>query len=445
MRNTVVALGLGSNLVNPLENLRKALTEIKKNKFFDVISVSSIYESNAQLPDSAPVDWSKSYLNAVVLCRFSSNVKTHVGNEFLAENILKEIKEIEEKMGRNRSERWAPRLIDIDILFWNHENYGSKKVNIPHLSLYERPFAFLPLMEVWPNKELMISRELPIWVHSYIEEKPFNTQKSKKYFWPKIVGILNITKDSFSDGGRYLNSNELQQHVYKMIDEGAELIDIGAESTRPGATFVTEEEELLQLNWVLNEINSMDIRSRFSISLDCRRAGVVQRILDKYQIEFLNDVSGFSNSEMKNMLRESRLPAFVMHSLGVPPAEEITLQRAQNPCLQLLQWWQDKLEDLLNFGITLDNLIFDPGVGFGKTKMQNLYILRHLEELSQLKHSVMIGHSRKSFLSLLSKNKASNRDMETGLITKDLNLAFVQYLRVHNVESQLIALRSRLN
>ncbi len=422
MRSKTVALGLGSNLNSPLENLRHALAELKKS--FKVLTVSSIYESDALLPENASNDWNRKFLNAVVLCEVPESLGP--------EDILQEIKSIENKIGRRESERWAPRLIDIDILYWNRENYRSEKINIPHKSLFERPFALLPLLEVWDGW----ASDLPDWTALWCEEKPFNTMKSHKYFWPKMVGILNITEDSFSDGGRFLNADSLQMQFNQLVEQGADIVDIGAESTRPGAIAPTEDEEYKKLHWALSEI-----KTTVPISLDCRNAGVAARVLETHNITYLNDVTGFAKPEMRKLLIQSELSAFVMHSLSVPPRGDLILDTEVNPCRQLDIWWNERLCDLIKSGIYPDRLIFDPGIGFGKNKLQSLYILRHLNELSDVKNPVMIGHSRKSFLSLISDRPAAERDLETALVTIDLNLAYVQYLRVHNIQTQVMALK----
>lgn len=424
MRNKTLALGLGSNLAAPLQNLRRALSEIKQNSLFEVVKVSSIYESDALLPENAVTTWNKKYLNAVLLCEISG--------ELTAETILHEIKQIELRMGRANDERWAPRLIDIDILYWSGEDYNSEKLRIPHKDLLTRPFALLPLLDIWPDIDL----QLPTWAQRWTAEIPFDTAKSKTYFWPKMVGILNITADSFSDGGKFLNSENLHKQVEKLIAEGAEIIDVGAESTRPGAEAVPPYVEYKNLHWALTEI-----KSPTAISLDCRHPEVVARILEAHKIDFLNDVTGFSDPAMQKLLLLSKLPAFVMHSLGVPPTSEQVLNVNENPCVLLVQWWQQKSQLLLELGISSEQLIFDPGIGFGKTQKQNFYILQHLNELSQIRQPLMIGHSRKSFLKYFSNRAAADRDLETALVTRELNLAYVHYLRVHEVSSQTAALK----
>ncbi len=420
MRNKTLALGLGSNLERPLANLRRALSEIKKSSLFKVLKVSSIYESDALLPKNAQASWNKKFLNAVVL------VKTSV--DCGPEEILYEIKKIEKQMGRVEAERWAPRLIDIDVLYWSEADYQSASINIPHASLLERAFAMLPLLEVWPE----LSSQLKI-----ISEQ-LNTHKSQIFFWPKMVGVLNVTSDSFSDGGKFFDSESLVLQCKKLVNQGADIIDIGAESTRPGAKFVNAEEEYSRLKLALSELEKLNLN--VNISLDCRKPEVVERIIEKYKINYLNDVSGFESKEMKAILKNSGLTAFVMHSLSVPPDASKVLPLDQNPCVEIVNWWHKKREELIGFGISENKIIFDAGIGFGKTKEQSLYILQNLEQLNEIKEEIMIGHSRKSFLTLLTDKPAEQRDPETAIVTKQLNLAFTQYLRVHDVESQKAAL-----
>lgn len=436
MRRTTVALGVGANLGNPIEQLRLALQLLKQIPNLKVTQVSSLYESDAQLPTNADTSWDQKFLNAVVLCEIEDASE----GSLLAPRLLSQIKDIESKMGRVHADRWAPRVIDIDILYWNQESYKGQNLTIPHQQLFERPFALLPLLEVWPKISDKI--QVPLWAQAWVTEKPFHTQVSSRYFWPRMVGIVNVTSDSFSDGGRYLNSDNLLKQVEKLITDGAEIIDVGAESTRPQAMFVSEEQELKTLEWALAEIHSF--KKNVSISLDCRRAGVARTIVEKFDISYLNDVSGFSNPEMQDLLCKTKKRAFVMHSLEVPPCADHTLPEEQNPLDQLVNWWERKTDDLLSKGATAEQLIFDPGIGFGTSKKQSLYILNHLEKMSGVYSDIMIGHSRKSYQTEYSNRTASARDMETALMTQKMNMAYVQFLRVHDIESQKIALRAKV-
>jgi 2-amino-4-hydroxy-6-hydroxymethyldihydropteridine diphosphokinase / dihydropteroate synthase len=427
MRNSTVAFGLGSNTGPALENLRKALSALKQCTFLEVLDVSAIYESEALLPQDAQDEWNKPFLNAVVLCRLLTEINI--------ENILTEIKKIEMSLGRKPAEKWAPRIIDIDILYWSEAEYKTAQLNVPHAELFKRPFALLPLLEVWPNLKI----EKPHWSQAWVTKKPFGTKKSKRYFWPKMVGILNVTSDSFSDGGLFLKEESLHRHINLLVEQGAEIIDIGAESTRPGATAVTHHDEYKILNWALGEIRKTNYDVNFS--LDCRHPSVVRHILENYKIDYLNDVTGFEDPGMLAILKESNLKAFVMHSLGVPPQVERVLSADRNPCAILAEWWQLKKRELVDYGVEADKIIFDPGVGFGKSKEQSLYVLQHLEEFCSIKEAIMIGPSRKSFQTLFSDRRPDQRDLETALVTQSMNKAYTQYLRMHDIETQIIALR----
>lgn len=429
MRNKILALCLGSNLGVPLRNLRKALAELRQSRYFKVIKVSSIYESDALLPDGATEEWQLKFLNAVVVCELIGDLAP--------EGILTEVKRIEGIVGRTVAAKWAPRVIDIDIIYWSEAPYRSSTVSIPHLRLTERPFALLPLLDVWPR--LNISR--PLWCEEWVSEKPFNTRKSSSQFWPEFVGVLNVTTDSFSDGGMFLNAETLALQVEKLQCQGAGIIEIGAESTRPQAKPVSSEQEYNNLNWALNELKGN--KPSLRVSIDSRNPEVIKKILGKHRVDYLNDVGGFALPEMQQVLRESGLPAFVMHSKSVPPRPDDVLSEESSPALQLTQWWKRRLQEMNESGIPAEKLIFDPGIGFGKSPAQCLYLLRNLEDLGDITSEIMIGHSRKSYLKTFSDRGAAERDLETALITQQLNLAFVQYLRVHDIESQVVALRSR--
>lgn len=432
MLSKTVALGLGSNLGHPVQNLRLALKALRNSSVLKVKSVSSIYESDAVLPEGASVDWNKSYLNAVALVELKS--------EMSPLELLSYIKNLELELGRKASERWAPRAIDIDILFWNGFDFSSETLKIPHVRLLERPFALLPLIEVWPLVRSQL-KELPPWSHSWVLQKPFQTRISSKFFWPEFIGVLNITPDSFSDGGNLLTEDSLNLQLEKFFNQGADIIDLGAESTRPGALYVSESEECERLCWALKILEKSAFK--FKISLDSRKAFVVKNIISKYKIDFLNDVMGFEDVKMQEVLKESGLQAFVMHSLSVPPLKDKVLSENTSPADQLSGWWFEKISSLERQGIKSSQLIFDPGIGFGKTSAQSLYLLANLGKFSGLQHDILIGHSRKSFQSAFSERLANERDLETSLVTQNLNVAFTQYLRVHNIETQKIALRSR--
>lgn len=429
MRHSTVALALGSNLGNSLQNLRAALKQLSLR--YKVAKLSSIYESDALTPDNAPVDWNKKFLNAVALIEAPEGLRP--------EELLKSVKDIEQSMGRISKERWAPRIIDIDILYWSDVNYKSEVLSIPHQRLLERPFALLPLLEVWP--QLRPTLNLPLWAEQWVEVKPFNTQPSQKYFWPKMVGIVNLTEDSFSDSGTLLDEAQLAEHVTELIRQGADVLDFGGESTRPNASVVSEEQELKRLEFGFSVLKQ--IKNSVEVSLDSRRSSVVAKVLEQHKVDYLNDVEGLRSKGMCELAKASGLKAIVMHSLSIPPQKDLVLNQEESPALQINKWWNEKLNTLVSFGLDQSKLILDCGIGFGKTKAQNLSLLNSASEINSLGCDVLLGHSRKSYQTLFSNREASRRDLETSLVTAKLNFSNIHYLRVHDLKTQQIAIASQ--
>lgn len=428
--NTVV-LGLGSNLGQPIENLRLALSELKKIKQIEILNVSPIYESDAQVPENAPQDWNKKFLNAAVLVKALS---------IQPKDLLHSVKLIEKKIGRTSSDVWAPRLIDIDILYWHGLRLEDSLLTLPHPRLEQRPFALLPLLDVFADAE--VAR--PLWSFSWVAEKPFRTAKSTEHFWPKLIGILNLTDDSFSDGGNLNSSEKIKNQIEKLVSDGAAILDFGAESTRPNATVVSANDEIAKLKAGLEVLKALNLKNKVQVSIDSYKPEVMRYCLENFEVDYINDVSGLSHPEMIQLVVDSKKKAFVMHSLSVPAKTDQFISEQVDPTMFLKAWWSAKCNSLNSHGVDNQQIIFDPGIGFGKTKSQNLFILQNLQKFGcdgKIESDILIGHSRKSYQRLFSDRAAEDRDLETALVTAQLNMAYVQYLRIHDIESQKISLR----
>lgn len=421
-----VILGLGSN-IEPIKYLRSALAEIKRLAGVTVVNVASIYESDALLPENAPNTWNKKYLNSAVELEVSS---------FEPLKLLKDIKTIEQKLGRAGADRWAPRNIDIDILWVQDFTFTNEALNIPHAQILNRPFALLPLLELRPDFPF----NEPDWM--WQSPKPFHTEISKEYVWPKFAGILNITDDSFSGDGVMTS---VTQRLGELLDAGAEIIDIGAESTRPGALVIDPDVEIRRLIFTLDTINKykVDYNRQFEISIDSRKPEVMQKIVNNYHIDYINDVEGFRQSQMRELLKLTSAKAICMHSFSVPPVKTETIAENEDIWIYLTKWWESQKELFSNDNISLDRMIFDPGIGFGKTPQQSVDILNYLEGFSSIREEIYLGYSRKSFLSLMTDKPAAERDPETALVTEAVNQAYAQYLRVHDVAQNKQALTAR--
>jgi 2-amino-4-hydroxy-6-hydroxymethyldihydropteridine diphosphokinase/dihydropteroate synthase len=421
-----VVLGLGSN-IDTVKNLRLALAEIKNLTNVTVIDVASIYESDALLPENAPSNWNKKYLNSAVQIEV-----TH----FEPFKLLQEIKAIESKLGRDVSDRWAPRKIDIDILWAQDFTFESESLNIPHKQILNRPFALLPLLELRSDFSFIE----PDWI--YKNPRPFHTEVSKTCVWPKMVGILNITEDSFSGDGVLVSP---LQALAQLLDDGADIIDVGAESTRPGALGIDSQIEYQRLASTLDAINKYkkDYGREFEISIDSRKPEVMKKIVSNYHLDYINDVEGFRQPQMRKLLKQTDAKAICMHSFSVPPVKGENIPEGEDLWNYLSHWWLTQKENFSSENISTDRMIFDPGIGFGKSPQQSVDMLNYLEGFFDIREEIYLGYSRKSFLSLLTDKPASERDPETAMVTEAINLAYAQYLRVHNVAQNKQALVGR--
>ncbi|AVP88071.1 dihydropteroate synthase [Candidatus Phycorickettsia trachydisci] len=238
---------------------------------------------------------------------------------------------------------------------------------------------------------------------------------------PKIWGIINITPDSFSDGGKYFSLENALRHAQDLIDSGADVIDIGGESTRPGANVLGFEEEWSRIKDILPLIK--EIKKDVIISLDTTKGEIIKRAIN--YIDIINDVSGFSDPIMLDIVKNSGLPAVLIHNLGVPADPSKTIPEGLNVIEEVSMWFEKKLESLSS-----SNLILDPGIGFGKTASQSLEILKNIAELHKFNLPLLVGHSRKSYMKLLG---IDDKDAATGVISLYVAQKQVQHIRVHNV------------
>jgi 2-amino-4-hydroxy-6-hydroxymethyldihydropteridine diphosphokinase/dihydropteroate synthase len=333
------------------------------------------------------------------------------------QDLLISLKNIEFEMGRPKIyERWSPRIIDLDILLWDQQEINTPSLTIPHPELGNRPFL----------THLLALMGLSAWTETFMDN-PFTNSFVLN---PAFVGIVNITNDSFSDGGQFNKLDKAIDHIHKLINDGASIIEIGAQSTRPGAFIGTPEEEYNTLKLVLDEVPS------FTLSIDTFWPYVVKKILEKYQISWINDVKGKFDDETLKMIAQSGCKFCCMHSLSIPPSPEKILPLDQNPMNLLKEWGIKLIDRLLGLGFSQENIILDPGIGFGKSAYQNIEILRNVGELKDLGTKVMVGHSRKSYIGSFSSAHAKDRDIET--IATSLALKNkVDFLRVHNVKDHM--------
>ena len=245
-----------------------------------------------------------------------------------------------------------------------------------------------------------------------------------------IMGVLNVTPDSFSDGGNFLSREKAVEQALLLESEGADIIDIGGESTRPYAEKVSLEQELERVIPVIEEIQSA---VKVPISIDTYKAEVAKRALDA-GASIINDISALRfDPEMSELAAENRVPVILMHMKGSPGNMQ------NNPVYtdvtgEIIDFFREVMEKAEKSGISKDMLILDPGIGFGKTFDHNLEIIRDLQRLSTLDCPVLLGSSRKAFIGNILDKQPEERDTGTMATVSAGIINGAHIVRVHNVK-----------
>ena len=245
----------------------------------------------------------------------------------------------------------------------------------------------------------------------------------------KIIGIVNLTPDSFSKTGRYFDHVKALDYIKDIIAKGVDVIDIGAESTRPGSVAVAVEEEMRRLE-ILSKIKELVLGTKVKISLDSRNYATISRYID--YIDIINDVSGFHDRSLLDLALNNNKKIVLMHSLSVPVIKGQYIQ-TDDIILYLKKWLSQRLDELCELGFSRDQIIFDPGIGFGTTPEQSFTIIKNIKSFMDCGVEILVGHSKKSFLSVLGEEDPNNRAPETNAMTLYLAQACVNYIRVHDV------------
>lgn len=253
---------------------------------------------------------------------------------------------------------------------------------------------------------------------------------------PRLMGILNVTPDSFSDGGRFIDAPTAVDHVRAMLAEGADLIDIGGESTRPGAAYVPEADETARVLPVLQAVSRLA-----SVSLDTRKAGVAKSGLAAGAV-MINDVSALAHDPaMASVLGASDVPICLMHSIGTPQDMQDDPQYG-DVLLDVYDALAERIDFAVKAGIARQRIIVDPGIGFGKTQAHNLALLQRLSLFHGLGCPILLGVSRKRFIGTIGQEpEAAKRAPGSMAVALAGVMQGAQILRVHDVGMTRQALR----
>lgn len=261
--------------------------------------------------------------------------------------------------------------------------------------------------------------------------KDFLLDFSKKTY---IMGILNVTPDSFSDGGLYFDKSIAIKRAIQMVEDEADIIDIGGESTRPGSEPVTIEEELRR---VIPVIEALAKEIRIPISIDTYKSEVAKRALD-VGASIINDISGLRfDPEMVRVVSEYKVPVVIMHIKGTPKNMQVNpVYEALIP--EIIDYLRASIRLAMNSGIPEDRIIIDPGIGFGKTFDHNLEIINKLREFTFLEKPILIGPSRKAFIGkILGDVPVTDRLEGTAVAVAISIMNGANIIRVHDVKEMV--------
>lgn len=451
-----VIIALGSNMGNRVASFEKALGMMKRAGV-DVISHASLYESAPAYVLDQP-----KFLNSAV--RASTRLDPNA--------LLGVLKGIERSLGRaTNGIRYGPRPIDLDILFYGDVNLSDENLTVPHPLIWERPFVLAPLMDLYSPKLAINGNQL--WTKRFERAKcawqlmggdkqlgqdglkrviPVG---SKLWHWSDrtyLMGILNVTPDSFSDGGKYFSVQDAVAQADALARAGADIIDLGAQSTRPFATKLTSDEELARLIPVLEAIKKLPSMESVWLSVDTFYSKVAREAVN-HGVHMVNDVSGGSlDPDMYTVVAELGVPYVLMHMRGDPTTmqEEKNLQY-KNVSADVAEELCERLKMAESMGIPAWRIVVDPGLGFSKTTEQNVQLLGDLSafrsglgawSLTATNLPMLIGPSRKRFLGkICNREKAEDRDAATiGAVVAGVSQG-ADIVRLHNVEASMDAIR----
>ena len=317
----------------------------------------------------------------------------------------------------------------------------SKKKTIPLNNNKEISFDHLEIISRRSKKKISIKKinSLPKLLRKQINLDLKNILTKKKNFAnlnlqkiPNIMGVLNLTPDSFSDGGKFNSKKRGINHALKMFQFGANIIDVGGESTRPGSNAVN-----IKLEWSRIEKIIKFISKKIPLSLDTRKSEVMERSI-KLGVKMINDVSGLSyDNKTLDVLKKYKIPFVIQHTQGIPENMQ-DKPRYKNELLDIYDFFEAKIKFLRSIGIKHNKIIVDPGIGFGKNLKHNMNLISNISIFHSLGFPILVGNSRKRFIKEISgKNDTRNRIGGTVSSSIYLMSQGIQILRIHDVNELL--------
>ncbi len=317
------------------------------------------------------------------------------------------------------------------------KNLVEKKKSLPLHGIKEISFDQIEIITrkskkiVSINQINKLSNSLKIKINTdlkNITSKKKNFSNLKFNLIPNLLGVLNLTPDSFSDGGKFNKKDKAVKQAINLFNSGANLIDIGGESTRPGSKPINENLEWSRINKILKILSK-----KIPISLDTRKSNIMKKGI-QLGVKLINDVSGLEyDPETANVLKLSNTPFVLQHSQGHP--EDMQNNPSyKNELLDIYDFFEKKIKFLRSIGIYHNKIIIDPGIGFGKNLKHNMNLIKNISIFHSLGFPILVGNSRKRFIKDISKNNDSKFRIG-GTVASSIYMMTqgVQILRVHDV------------
>ena len=422
-----IYIGIGANIPSPFGNPYQSiqhLIAILPSHGITVIRQARCWRNPAWPDPNDP-----EFLNTCI----------EVNTSLSPDDLLKTLLKIEEQFDRTRTHKNAPRPLDLDIIDYNGEKIEQDNLSLPHPKLQERAFVLLPLFDIaplWQHPTIKIPiHELLRNLDQEDHEKTIPLCHTYHPFkeGPILMGILNVTPDSFHDGGAYNRIDRAVDRARKMIEDGANIIDIGGESTRPGAKPVTVEEEIGRTVPIIAILADEARDKGIYISIDTRNAKTMSEAI-KAGATMINDVSALTHDpDSIKVAANFDGPVCLMHMQGLPENMQNS-PTYNNVVYDVKNYLAERINACLKANISSNRIVVDPGIGFGKTLEQNLELLKKMSAFQDLGTPILLGASRKGFIEKICPGTISEQRLPGSLVVATNSVRKgVQIIRTHDV------------
>ena len=426
----MILIALGANLPSRegahRETLRRSLSLLEAQ------GLTIVARSRIWLTEPVPRSSDPWYANQIIAVE--STLPPH--------EVLTRLLAVEQVFGRERSIRNAPRTLDLDLITYDDHRIDTPVLTLPHPRMAERAFVLAPLAEVAPRFEHPVTGRSVQDMLSSVDQTGIRPLRDV----PLVMGVINVTPDSFSDANAFFDTSTAIRHAERLIEEGADIIDIGGESTRPGATPVSPEAEQARILPVIRAVALEARRRGRLVCVDTRHAATMAEALDA-GASMINDVTALVDPASRRIVAAADVPVVLMHMQGKPQTMQADPSYG-DVIAEVTQFLDMATARAVAEAIKPQHIWIDPGIGFGKTLAHNLALLDATATFARAGKKVLIGASRKAFIGRIDRDGPAGERLG-GSIAAALAAAErgAHAIRVHDVEAtrQALAVWSALS